>query len=115
MPHHQAKSKCLNSHEGKLYNNTKLPAVMTSESTTPNPFSTLLSDEAQERLSNRNISGAGKRPDEFIIYFAQWHTTFRLAELQALAEIEGVGKMEILKYSEQVDLPSPRLHLNCLP
>ncbi|RPA84793.1 tRNA guanosine-2'-O-methyltransferase [Ascobolus immersus RN42] len=74
---------------------------MASESTTSNPFATVLSTEAQERLSNRKLAPDAKKPDEFIIYFAQWHTTFRLAELQALAEIEGVGKMEILKYSEQ--------------
>lgn len=77
---------------------------MTSDTTASNRFAAVHSPEALARLEKRSIPSGSKKPDEFVVYFAQWHTTFRMAELQALAEIEGVGKMEIIKYDEQVDL-----------
>jgi tRNA G10 N-methylase Trm11 len=42
---------------------------------------------------------------EYMIRFTQTHETFRLAEIEALAVLEGI-KLEVLSYS-----PSVRIHL----
>ena len=47
---------------------------------------------------------------EFLIKFAQTHETFRLAEIQALAVIEGVD-LTVVEYSDQVCCPSQHKHI----
>lgn len=54
---------------------------------------------------------------DFIVRFTQSHETFRLPELQALAELEGVGLI-IKHYSTEVlsyYLPSTPFHPPSLP
>lgn len=38
---------------------------------------------------------------EYLIRFSQWHETFRLAEIQALAQVARIN-MEVLSYSDEV-------------
>ena len=42
---------------------------------------------------------------EYMVRFAQSHETFRLAEIEALAVLEGI-KLEVLSYSLTVSTPS---------
>lgn len=40
---------------------------------------------------------------EYLVRFSQWHETFRLAELKALAHVADID-MQVLAYSDEVSL-----------